>query len=118
MADGDRRPPRVQVIAERNAHVGLVGAILADRDARRKTHLGKVPVTIVLEKIIRAGIVGDEQIEGPVWFEVRPNGSKSKRLARAANSSLLGDVGESSVAIVVILGCRANLPGRAARIGH
>ena len=54
----------MQVIAERNAHVGLVGAVLADRDARRKAHLGKVPVTIVLEKRIRAGIVGDEQIEG------------------------------------------------------
>ena len=78
MGDRDGRASGVLIIAERDAHVGLLIPILADGHARGIGDLGKVSVAVVLVEIISWPVVGQKKIEMAIVVEVGPNGRQSE----------------------------------------
>src|SRR6266852_4222213 len=62
------------------------------------THVGKRPVTVVVKKLRRAGIV-DKEIEAAVVTEVAPCGTDGRPYR--LQTGFLSDIGERAVAIVV-----------------
>src|ERR1035438_4929011 len=59
-------------------------------------------VPLIQEQEIPVRIIGHEKIDLPVLIEIVEHGSESVRRLHVTESSALGDIGESAIAIVVI----------------
>ena len=97
----EAEPAVVQVVAERDAHAALLGAVFADRDAGRKRHLLERPILVVAVQKIRRRIVRDVQVRPPVAVVIEPGDAEPEVAVRIGHARLLRYVGEVAVAVVV-----------------
>src|SRR5437867_8015523 len=68
--DEDIRLAIVVIIAGRNPHVGLLDSILTAGDAFHQRLLSELTVPLVSIKIVKAGIVGDQNVRSSVTVQV------------------------------------------------
>ncbi len=73
MGDEDGDAPGVQIIADRNSHVRLCLAVLVVCDAGGEARIGEVARAVAPVKKVRAGIVGDQQVQFAVMIEIGPD---------------------------------------------
>src|ERR1700722_9981617 len=102
MTYGDGKGAVMQIITQRDAHVGLLISILADGDAGIKSNISEVAMPVIFIKEILLTIVGDEKIQLTVVVKIRPDCCQSKKFCGRIESCLLGNIGEGSVVIIVI----------------
>src|SRR5260370_11216667 len=60
--DVKRRQPVVAVVADRNPHRALLGAVCAHSGARLETDVGELAVAIVAIKILGSRVIGDVDV--------------------------------------------------------
>src|SRR5882762_8385886 len=102
MGDGYREKASVQIVAQSDAHIGLLCPILADSSTRQVRHIGKMAVAVVAIKIIWLSVVRDKQIHEAIVVKVFPNGGQSKTTLRIINSRLYRNVRKCAITIIVI----------------
>src|SRR5215469_9672423 len=102
VGDIERFESGVVVIAKGNAHRALLGTIGADGGAGLESDVGELAVTIVAIEILRSGVVGHVDVGAAFIVEVGPENTESVITARVVHSSLLRNLGESAVAVVVV----------------
>src|SRR5579863_7051800 len=101
MSNKKREAAGVEVIAERDAHACLLGAIPADGYACEKSDVGEMALPVVSVKEVGRGIVGDKKVEAAIVVEVGPDGSEAVVAMGIVDPGGFGDFGESAVAVVV-----------------
>src|SRR4029078_13406996 len=92
---------RVVVVAERDAHAALLGAVFADGDAERERLLLESAVLLGDVEEMGGGVVRDVEIGPAVVVEVEPRDAQAEVAARIGHAGLLRHVGELAVAVVV-----------------
>ena len=97
-----RHASGVQIIAERDAHVGLGRSVGVERHARSKADVGEFATAIALIQVIGLAVVGDEKIELAVVVEVAPNCGQAKAMLGIAHARSLRGVGERPIVVVVV----------------
>ena len=100
--DVERRQAGVFVVAERDAHRALLGAVGAHGRARLETDVGELAVAVVAIEILRRRVVGDVDVGAALVVEVGPQYAQAVVAARIVNAGGLGNIGEGAVAVVVI----------------
>ena len=112
----DVEPAVAVVVRDGNAHTGLLVAILAVGAAGDHGDIGERAVVIVVKQNAGLGIDGDVNIRPAVVIEiVRDRGDGIAR-AGFQDAGFLRDIGESSVAVVVIE--NVGVAGETARAAH
>ena len=91
----------MQVIADSEAHAGLLGAILTNGCSRFQADFGELAITLILIEVIRSGIVIDENVLPAGVVEINPGHAQSVIAVGIVDSGTLRDVGKSSIAVVV-----------------
>ena len=90
------------IVANCHAHGALRFPVLAERGARLKAHIHERAVTVVPIQVVRARIVGDEEIGASVAVEVAPDDTHTEAPVRIGDASLRRDVLERAIALVAI----------------
>ena len=96
-----RWPPGMQVVADRDAHRGLLGTVFTDRRSRFQADVLEFSIALILVQKFRRRIVGDVNVRPPGIVEVRPNHAQAVVAVRIVHSRALRNVRKGSVAIVV-----------------
>ncbi len=91
----------MQVVAQGNAHGGLLRTRLAQRGAGFEAHLGELALAVVAVKKVRQRVVGHIDVRPASIVEVGPHDPESVVAVRVVHAGGLGDVGERAIAIVV-----------------
>src|SRR4051794_18197552 len=89
------------VVADRDAHAALLGAVLADRNAERKRLLLERPILLIHIHEVRRRIVRDIQVRPSVVVVIEPGDAQSEIAVGIGYAGLFRDLGEMSVAVVV-----------------
>ena len=101
VGDKDIEVAIVVVIADRDAHAPLFGAVAAIGHARAEALVHKGSVALILVQIIGRRVVGDENIGPAIAVEIAKN-DPVPIVLRAGNAGFLAAVGPSAVAAVVV----------------
>ena len=70
------------VVADADAHAGLLGAVIAERDAPHDALLAKRPVVVVDEQQARRRVAGHVDVGPAVFIEVGGDDGHAVRLGR------------------------------------
>ena len=89
VGDGEADAAVVDVVAEGNAHVGLLEAVFADGDAALEGDVLEVAVAIVVIEVVGLAIVGDEEVELAVVVEVGPDGGEAEEVVGVVDAGWL-----------------------------
>src|ERR1700676_229600 len=79
----------VQVVAQRQAHVGLFQPIPIQSRASDKSDVSEMPFSIVVFEVVWLAIIGDEQVQTSVTVEVLPHRGQSKPILGVVHPFLL-----------------------------
>ncbi len=101
------------IVADADAHAGLLHAVLVQGNAGFETRFGKGAVAIIFEEKAGGGVTGDIDFGPAVVIEIGSHGGHAVAALCLGDAGLLADIGEGTVAIVVIEG--GNAGGQAAR---
>ena len=112
----DVEPSVAVVIGDANTHAGLFMAVVVVGAAGHHGDIGECAVVIVVEENAGLRVHGDINVRPAVVVEIIGNGGDGVSRARLQNAGFLGNVGESSVAIVVVED--VGVAGKAARPAH
>src|ERR1051326_2010497 len=102
MSERNGETAGVRIIAKSDTHVGQSFAVLVQSDTGLITHIGEMAVTVVSVQIIVAAIVRHEEVGPAVIVQVRPDNGETEQVLGIVNARFFRDIGERSVAIVVI----------------
>src|SRR5580693_4442987 len=101
ISDDEARKARAIEVGRVRAHAGAHSARVAEGDSDRHAYVGERSVVIVVIKLVRFGVIRDEEIHPTVAVVIEQR--DAKRFARGIKKpSLLGDVFEDSVTFVVV----------------
>src|SRR5258708_1627982 len=106
-------PSVMVIVTHRDAHAPLLSAVSVDRHACFKSNLAKRPVPVVVVKIIRRRVVGDENIYSAVSIKITGDNIQPVVTDRIVDASLFRHVGKCSVAVIVVerVTCPRQAPG-------
>src|SRR5438067_2186128 len=90
------------IVGYGNAHVGLFVAILTERYPGVVANLRKCSVGIIPVQVIRAAVIGYEQIDMVAAVKMRPHRCKAQQALRVSDTRMLRNIGKGSVTIVVV----------------
>ena len=90
------------VVANADAHAGLLHAIVAERNAAHHAFFAKRAVMIVHEQQARGGIAGHEDVGPAIFVEIGGDHGHSVALGGSGDAGLFGHVGECAIAVVAI----------------
>ena len=90
------------VVADADAHAGLLAAILAERDAAQHAFLAERAVVVVHEQQAGRRIAGDVDVGPSVFVEIGGDDGHAVARRRGGDAGLFADVRERAVAVVAI----------------
>ncbi len=93
-------PSIVVVVADGDAHVGLVAAAAVERRAGLVADVLESAVAEVAVHVVWPGIVGDQQVQTPVVIQIEPGDAESIEAFGVGHTGLSRGVGERAVTIV------------------
>src|SRR6266436_9857167 len=91
----------MKIVADRNAHRGLLRAIFTESGARIHSDFCKFSVSLIAIEVIRSGVVGNVNVRTSGVIEVCPYDTQAIVPTGIIHSGRLRNIGESTVAIVV-----------------
>src|SRR4051794_14898096 len=107
------------VVADADAHAGLLLAVFAEGDAAHHSFFAEGAIVIVHEEEARRGIAGDVNVGPAVLVKVGGDNGHAVAAALGSDSGGGADIGEGAVSIVAIKGMdAAREPARAALDGN
>src|SRR4030095_16417368 len=89
--------PVIVIISNGYSHAGLLAAVFVECESRRITDVFKGGLSFIAIKIIRSGIVDDQQIEQPVDVDARPRRGEAVMARLIAHAGSLRDFNEGTV---------------------
>ena len=109
----EARAAAVRVVAHRDPHAALLGAVLAHRDPRGEAHVLEGAVLLVLVEVVRLGVVRDVEVRPAVAVVVEPGDPETVVLVGVAHARLRAHLREAPVPLVAEQEVR--LPGEPPR---
>ena len=91
----------IQVVADGQAHAGLLKAILVQRKTGIEALIFKRAIPVVDVQIVRRRIVGDQQVDFAVVIDIDESSGKAVVMVLVADARLVAHVGEGAVSIVM-----------------
>ena len=85
-----------------HTHSRLLHAIIVEGNTSKNTFFPKGPIVIIHEEKTWSGITSNIDIRPSILIEIGCDYRHPIFLTRAANPGLLGNIGESAIAIVLI----------------
>src|SRR5262245_9330362 len=92
----------VVVITNCEAHARLFAPILVERNAGRITNLLEGSIAVIDVKLLRRGVVDDDQIEQLIVINVNERGRESIKLFRIAHTRLDAYIFKRAVSFLMI----------------
>ena len=95
--------PAVSVVVRHpDSHAGLFPALIVNGGAAHQANVGERAIVVVVEHDASFGIDSHVDVRPAVVIEIVGDGADGIARARLLDAGLLGDVGESAIAVIVV----------------